>query len=198
MLAKKSHNLINIITWISIIGISVASLALIVVLSAFNGLEEVISSLNHRLTPDLQIAPIKGKTIDLSAFPMEQVGAVEGVDYVVPTITEDALFRANEKQHIGQVKGVGKAYEQIERIREVVFEQGEMSLSDADYDYAVPGAGVAWYLGINAYDPYSVLRIYVPKRGNASSMSLENSFNSGVLTVQSVFATEQEMDEKMV
>ena len=198
LLAKKSHNLINIITWISIIGISVASLALIVVLSAFNGLEEVISSLNHRLTPDLQIAPIKGKTIDLSAFPMEQVGAVEGVDYVVPTITEDALFRANEKQHIGQVKGVGKAYEQIERIREVVFEQGEMSLSDADYDYAVPGAGVAWYLGINAYDPYSVLRIYVPKRGNASSMSLENSFNSGVLTVQSVFATEQEMDEKMV
>ena len=198
LLAKKSHNLINIITWISIIGISVASLALIVVLSAFNGLEEVISSLNHRLTPDLQIAPIKGKTIDLSAFPMEQVGAVEGVDYVVPTITEDALFRANEKQHIGQVKGVGKAYEQVERIREVVFEQGEMSLSDADYDYAVPGAGVAWYLGINAYDPYSVLRIYVPKRGNASSMSLENSFNSGVLTVQSVFATEQEMDEKMV
>ena len=198
LLAKKSHNLINIITWISIIGISVASLALIVVLSAFNGLEEVISSLNHRLTPDLQIAPIKGKTIDLSAFPMEQVSAVEGVDYVVPTITEDALFRANEKQHIGQVKGVGKAYEQIERIREVVFEQGEMSLSDADYDYAVPGAGVAWYLGINAYDPYSVLRIYVPKRGNASSMSLENSFNSGVLTVQSVFATEQEMDEKMV
>ena len=198
LLAKKSHNLINIITWISIIGISVASLALIVVLSAFNGLEEVISSLNHRLTPDLQIAPIKGKTIDLSAFPMEQVGAVEGVDYVVPTITEDALFRANEKQHIGQVKGVGKAYEQIERIRGVVFEQGEMSLSDADYDYAVPGAGVAWYLGINAYDPYSVLRIYVPKRGNASSMSLENSFNSGVLTVQSVFATEQEMDEKMV
>lgn len=198
LLAKKSHNLINIITWISIIGISVASLALIVVLSAFNGLEEVISSLNHRLTPDLQIAPIKGKTIDLSAFPMEQVSAVEGVDYVVPTITEDALFRANEKQHIGQVKGVGKAYEQVERIREVVFEQGEMSLSDADYDYAVPGAGVAWYLGINAYDPYSVLRIYVPKRGNASSMSLENSFNSGVLTVQSVFATEQEMDEKMV
>ena len=53
-------------------------------------------------------------------------------------------------------------------------------------------------VGINAYDPYSVVRVYVPKRGNASSLSLENSFNSGVLSVQSVFATEQEMDEKIV
>ena len=105
LLAKKSHNLINIITWISILGISVGSFALIVVLSAFNGLEKVISSMNNRLTPDLQIAPVKGKTIDLTAFPLGQLKDIQGVDYVIPTITEDALFRANDKQHIGQVKG---------------------------------------------------------------------------------------------
>lgn len=198
LLAKKSHNLINIITWISIVGISVASFALIVVLSAFNGLEDVISSLNNRLTPDIQIASSVGKTIDLQRFPVDKLKSLQGVDYVVPTITEDALFRANDKQHIGQVKGVGTDYEQIDRIKEVVFNQDDLLLSDEDYDFAVPGAGVAWYLGINAYDPYAVVRVYVPKRGNASSMSLENSFNSGVLTVQSVFATEQEMDEKVV
>lgn len=198
LLAKKSHNLINIITWISIIGISVASFALIVVLSVFNGLEDVISSLNNRLTPDVQISSSAGKTIDLQSFPSERLLSIQGVDYVVPTLTEDALFRANDKQHIGQVKGVGSDYERIERMKEVVFNQDTLLLSDGDYDFAVPGAGVAWYLGINAYDPYSVVRVYVPKRGNASSMSLENSFNSGVLNVQSVFATEQEMDEKIV
>lgn len=198
LLAKKSHNLINIITWISIIGISVASFALIVVLSVFNGLEDVISSLNNRLTPDVQISSSAGKTIDLQSFPSERLLSIQGVNYVVPTLTEDALFRANDKQHIGQVKGVGVDYEKIERIKEVVFNQDTMLLSDGDYDFAVPGAGVAWYLGINAYDPYSVVRVYVPKRGNASSLSLENSFNSGVLSVQSVFATEQEMDEKIV
>lgn len=198
LLAKKSHNLINIITWISIVGISVASFALIVVLSAFNGLEDVISSLNNRLTPDIQIASAVGKTIDLQSFPSDKLLSIQGVDYVVPTITEDALFRANDKQHIGQVKGVGADYEKVERMKEVVFNQDEMLLSDEDYDFAVPGAGVAWYLGINVYDPYAVVRVYVPKRGNASSMSLENSFNSGVLTVQSVFSTEQEMDEKVV
>lgn len=198
LLAKKSHNLINIITWISIIGISVASFALIVVLSVFNGLEDVISSLNNRLTPDVQISSSAGKTIDLQSFPSERLLSIQGVDYVVPTLTEDALFRANDKQHIGQVKGVGSDYERIERMKEVVFNQDTLLLSDGDYDFAVPGAGVAWYLGINAYDPYSVVRVYVPKRGNASSLSLENSFNSGALNVQSVFATEQEMDEKIV
>ena len=199
LLAKKSHNLINIITWISILGISVGSFALIVVLSAFNGLEKVISSMNNRLTPDLQIAAVKGKTIDLTAFPLGQLKDIQGIDYVIPTITEDALFRANDKQHIGQVKGVGLEYQEIERLNEIVFGDGDLVLSDEDEHYfAVPGAGVAWYLGINAYNPYAMVRIYVPKRGNASLMSLENSFNSDVVTVRSVFSTEQEQDEKLV
>ena len=198
LVAKKSHNLINIITWISILGISVGSFALIVVLSAFNGLEKVISSMNNRLTPDLQIAAVKGKTIDLMVFPLDQLKDIQGVDYVVPTITEDALFRANDKQHIGQVKGVGIEYQEIGRMNEIVFGENGFQLSDGEYNFAVPGAGVAWYLGINAYNPYAMVRVYVPKRGNASLMSLENSFNSDVLTVRSVFSTEQEQDEKLV
>ena len=199
LLAKKSHNLINIITWISILGISVGSFALIVVLSAFNGLEKVISSMNNRLTPDLQISAVKGKTIDLTAFPLGQLKDIQGVEYVIPTITEDALFRANDKQHIGQVKGVGLEYQKIGRLSEIVFGEGGFVLADEDEHYfAVPGAGVAWYLGINAYNPYAMVRIYVPKRGNASQMSLENSFNSDVVTVHSVFSTEQEQDEKLV
>ena len=199
LLAKKSHNLINIITWISILGISVGSFALIVVLSAFNGLEQVISSMNSRLTPDLQIAPAKGKTIDLAAFPLGQLQKIQGVEYVIPTITEDALFRANDKQHIGQVKGVGVEYQNIARLNEIIYGNDGLQLADdEEHSFAVPGAGVAWYLGINAYNPYAIVRVYVPKRGNASMMSLENSFNSDVLTVRSVFSTEQEQDEKLV
>ena len=198
LLAKKSHNLINIITWISIVSVSVGAFALIVVLSAFNGLEQVISSMSNRLAPDIEITAVKGKTIDLSAFPTDRLKAMQGVEQVVPTITEDALFRANDKQHIGQVKGVGLAYEKVKRLGEVVFDDNVLVLQEEGTDLAVPGAGVAWYLGISAYEPYALLRIYVPKRGNASSMSLENGFNSGVLTVRRVFATEQEIDQKTV
>ena len=192
LLAKKSHNLIDIITWISIIGISVGAFALIVVLSAFNGLEQVISSMSNRLTPDLQVAAVKGKTINLAAFPLEQLKTVRGVEVVMPTITDDALLRANDKQHIGQVKGVGPEYARLKRINEVLL-GGEWIEGSA-----VPGAGVAWHLGINPYSPYAMVRVYVPKRGEASQMSLENGFNSDVLTVQNVFMTEQELDEKLV
>ena len=199
LLAKKSHNLINIITWISILGISVGAFALIVVLSAFNGLEQVISTMNNRLAPDLQIAPTKGKTVDLATFPLSQLQDIQGVEHVIPTITEDALFRATDKQHIGQVKGVGVEYQNIARLNEIIYGNDGLQLADEEeHSFAVPGAGVAWYLGINAHDPYAMLRVYVPKRGNASMMSLENSFNSDVLTVRSVFSTEQEQDEQLV
>ncbi len=198
LLAKKSHNLINIITWISIVGISVASFALIVVLSAFNGIEDVVAALNNRLTPSILIAPEKGKTLSLTAFPIDKLKAIKGVDYVVPTLTEDALFRANDKQHIGKVKGVGADFGKVHSVRETLSSEDAFSLSDSSLFFAVPGSGVAWYLGINTYNPYAMLQIYVPKRGNASSFNLENSFSSGTLTVQSVFSTNQEADEKLV
>ena len=198
LLGKKSQNLINIITWISIVGIGVGSFALIVVLSAFNGLEQVISSMNNRLTPDIQVAPVKGKTLDLTAFPLGKIKEMPGVAYVVPTLTEDALFRVDDKQHIGQVKGVGTEYQEVDRMHEVVPGETGMLLSEDGHNFAIPGTGVAWRLGINAYNPYAMLRVYVPKRGNASQMSLENGFNADVLTVQSVFVTQQEIDEKLV
>lgn len=178
--------------------ISVAAFALIVVLSAFNGLEEVISSMSNRLAPDLQIAAVKGKTIDLKTFPMEKIKALQGVAFAVPTITEDALFRSDDKQHIGQVKGVGEEYEQVGRLQSVMFDDNQLKLSEGEYNYAIPGVGVAWYLGINPNDPFAMLRIYVPKRGNASSMTLENGFNSDVLGIQGCFSTEQELDQTMV
>ena len=198
LLGKKSQNLINIITWISIVGIGVGSFALIVVLSAFNGLEQVISSMNNRLTPDIQVAPVKGKTLDLTAFPLGKIKEMPGVAHVVPTLTEDALFRVDDKQHIGQVKGVGTEYQEVDRMHEVVPGETGMLLSEDGHNFAIPGTGVAWRLGINAYNPYAMLRVYVPKRGNASQMSLENGFNADVLTVQSVFVTQQEIDEKLV
>lgn len=198
LLGKKSQNLINIITWISIVGIGVGSFALIVVLSAFNGLEQVISSMSNRLTPDIQVAPMKGKTLDLTSFPLGKIKEMPGVTHVVPILTEDALFRVDDKQHIGQVKGVGIEYQEIERLHEVVPGETGMLLSEDGHNFAIPGTGVAWRLGINAYNPYAMLRVYVPKRGNASQMSLESGFNADVLTVQSVFVTQQEIDEKLV
>lgn len=197
LLAKKSHNLINIITSISVIGVGVGAFALIVVLSVFNGFEDLISSMVNQLSPELLVEPTKGKTIHLKTFPVEQIKSLENVSKFIPTITEDALFKYNENQHIGTLKGVEKSFQEMEHLGNLVT-QGEFLLQNKDFCYAVPGVGVAWHLGMNINNPAVILQIYAPKRGNASTFSFENSFGSGQLVPSGVFSTQQEIDAQIV
>jgi lipoprotein-releasing system permease protein len=197
LFAKKSHNLINIITAISVIGVGVGAFALIVVLSVFNGFESVITKMVNHLTPELLIEPIKGKTIDLKQFPITEIYDVEGVLEVIPAITEDALFQSNERQHIGRIKAVGNAYQELEHLQEILV-QGEFLLQNQKHRFAVLGAGVVWYLGVNVNSPTAQIQIYLPKRGNPSSFRFENTFSTASITPVGVFATQQEIDEQLV
>ena len=198
LLAKKSHNLINIVTWISIISICVATFAMIFVLSVFNGFNTVISDMIHQFSPDLNISSVKGKTININDFPFDKIKDIDGVDYVFPTITEDVLFKNSNKQQIGQVKGVPEDYNKINRIKGTILGDTTFIIRNDKVNFGIPGAGMAYYLGINVYQPYSSIQVFVPKRGNASSFSIENSFNSGTLMVTDVFTTQQEVDERLV
>ena len=198
LLAKKSHNLINIITWISIISICVATFAMIFVLSVFNGFNTVISDMIHQFSPDLNISAVKGKTININDFPFDKIKEINGVDYVFPTITEDVLFKNSNKQQIGQVKGVPDDYNKISRIKGTILGDTTFIIRNDRINFGIPGAGMAYFLGINVYQPYSSIQVFAPKRGNASSFSIENSFNSGSLMVTDVFSTQQEIDERMV
>ena len=198
LLAKKSHNLINIVTWISIISICVATFAMIFVLSVFNGFNVVISDMIHQFSPDLNISSVKGKTIDLKEFPLDKLKEIDGVEYVFPTITEDVLFKNSNKQQIGQVKGVPSDYNKISRIRGTILNDSTFIVSNGNINFGIPGAGMAYFLGINIYQPYSSVQVYVPKRGNASSFNLENSFSSSKLVVTKIFSTQQEIDERLV
>ena len=198
LLAKKSHNLINIVTWISIISVCVATFAMIFVLSVFNGFNVVISDMIHQFSPDLNISAVKGKTINLNDFPLDKLKQINGIDYVFPTITEDVMFKNSNKQQIGQIKGVPHDYNKIDRVRGTILNDTTFDVSYNNINYGIPGAGMAYFLGINVYQPYSSIQVYVPKRGNASSFNLENSFNSSKLVVTNVFSTQQEVDERLV
>ena len=91
LLAKKSHNLINIITWISIISVCVATFAMIFVLSVFNGFNVVISDMIHQFSPDLNISLAKGKTISLNEFPLDKIKEIEDVDLLFTHATPSQL-----------------------------------------------------------------------------------------------------------
>lgn len=197
LLAKKSHNLINIVTWISIVSVAVAAFAMIFVLSVFNGFNVVISDNIHKMSADLQITSVKGKTLNVNEFPFDKIKEIKNVELVLPTITEDALFRNQDKQQIGQIKGVPEEFYTVDRIDKSIVKSGRFG-TDAYVDFAIPGVGMAYYLGINPNSPFTMIQVYVPRRGNASSFSLENSFNTGQLFVNQSFATNQEIDETTV
>ena len=197
LLAKKSHNLINIVTWISIVSVGIAAFAMIFVLSIFNGFNVVISDSIHKMSADLQITSVDGKTLNINEFPFDKIKEIKNVELVLPTITEDALFRNQDKQQIGQIKGVPEEFYQVERVDNSIVKTGRFG-TDADMGMAIPGVGMAYYLGINPNNPFSMLQVYVPRRGNASSFNLENSFNMGQLFVHQTFETDQDIDATTV
>lgn len=197
LVAKKSHNLINIITIISVVGVGVGAFALIVVLSVFNGFEQVISTLVNSVSPQLLIEPQLGKTIDTRTFPYGQIGKIDGVLAVTAITEEDALFRYNDKQHIGRIKGVESVYMELGHF-EPLMVQGSFVLKQDERPFAVVGSGVAWFLGINVKNPGSLITLFVPKRGKASVMSFEQSFNSLSIQPIGVFSSQQDYDAKYV
>jgi lipoprotein-releasing system permease protein len=197
LLAKKSHNLINIITMISVVGVGVGAFALIVVLSVFNGFEMVISKMVNQLAPDLVIEPVKGKTILLADFPEQQLRELPEVNQLIRVVQEDALFRFNDKQHVGVIKGVSEAYIEVSQIDSLI-SRGEALLKFESQQFAIVGAGVAWYLGLNPRNPAALMQVYLPSRGNPSSFQFEQSFNQATIQVSGVFTSQQELDASLV
>ncbi|PIY32934.1 MAG: hypothetical protein COZ08_06140, partial [Bacteroidetes bacterium CG_4_10_14_3_um_filter_42_6] len=104
LLSKKSHNLINVISMISVGGLSVGTMALIVVLSVFNGFEEVIKSLYSTFNPDFQVTALTGKTFHYNQFPTSRLAQLPELANIMEVVEEDALLRYNDQQFIARFK----------------------------------------------------------------------------------------------
>lgn len=182
---------------ISVVGLSVGTMALIVVLSVFNGFEDVIKSLYVTFNADLQITPVNGKTIHCNSFPHDEISRVPGVGGISQVVEEDALFKYRDKQHIARIKGVSGNFIGLSRI-DTMTVNGSFILQEGNSDFAVVGAGIAWHLDIYPQNVTNLLSVFVPKRGNASSFSFENAFNNRAVHPTGVFSIQQEFDEKYV
>lgn len=197
LVSKKSHNLINIISLISVIGQVVGTAALIIVLSVFNGFEDVIKNLYNTFNPDFVITAEKGKSFHYSNFPTGEMMSIEGVSGVAQVVEEDALFKYRDNQYIAKIKGVSDNYQNLSQIDSTIVD-GSFVLQEGASDFAVIGAGVAWYLDINIHDVRRLLSVYLPKRGNASSFSFNSAFNNKVIHPAGTFSVQQEFDENYV
>lgn len=172
-------------------------MALIVVLSVFNGFEDVIKSLYSTFNADLEITAVNGKTIHYNSFPSDKLINIQGVSGLSEVVEEDALFKYGDKQHIARIKGVSNNFIDLSRI-DTMTVNGTFILKEGSSDFAVVGAGIAWYLDIYPQNITNLLSIFVPMRGNASSFNFENAFNNRAVHPAGVFSIQQEFDEKYV
>ena len=190
LFSKKSHNAINIISGISSAGVGVGAMALVCVLSVFNGFELLISNMFSSFDPDLKITLVHGKTFDSNSPEFSKVRKLKSVAYFTEVVEENALLRFKTKQMPATIKGVSNDFEKMTRIDSIMYD-GDFILNDGAFERAVPGVGVAAILGLSAHfiDP---LYIYAPKRtSKINLLRPENSFNQMGTFVSGIFSVKQ-------
>lgn len=195
ILSPKSHQVINIISWVSLLGITAGTMALIVVLSVFNGFEHLVISLMNTFDPDLEIRVKEGKTFNPSDLPIGEIRQLPGVASFSEVVEENALLRYRERQHIVTIKGVDQEYIDASPLDSMIID-GVLLLKEGDVNYAVVGAGVAWYLDLNIHDLLTPLEVYIPRRQNMSVSNPLEAFNREMLIPSGVFSVQQEFDTR--
>lgn len=197
LFSKKTHNVINIISIISIVGVCIGTAALVIVLSVFNGFEGLVVSLYNSFDPDIHISVTKGKTFDITTFPIDRLKKLEGVESLTQVLEENALLKYKDKQYIASIKGVGKEYTRVSGLDSMIV-NGEFILSDGTHSFAVVGYGVAHNLSLEMHDLENPIHVFVPRQGEVSLTHPENAFNEDVVWPSGIFSIQHEFDSKYV
>lgn len=172
-------------------------MALIIVLSVFNGLETLVRSIFNTSDPDIKITAAEGKTFLPDPASLNLLSAVAGVSCYSLCIEENALLRYGERQYIASIKGVDDNYIRVTRIDSSMWD-GQFTLkSEQGRPYAIPGMGIANSLGlrINFITP---LDIFVPRKSGDSNLNPENAFNRRFIFPSGIYQVEQEFDSRYV
>jgi lipoprotein-releasing system permease protein len=197
LFSKKQTHAINIISGISILGVLVGSAALIMILSVFNGLEEVILSLYSNLTPEMRIEPRLGKTFDPSAPYFAAIKNDKSVASYTQVLQEKALIKYNDRPFIGTIKGVSDDFLKNQRLDSII-QFGSFTLKDKDGYFAVIGSTIQGSLGVSLKNQFASLQIFSPRRTAGNSLNPMNDFVSRAITPSGVFAVQQEFDDMII
>jgi len=197
LISKKSHNIINIISGISVSGITIGTMALIVVLSVFNGFETLITSMFNTFNPDLLISPVNGKSFSTDSIPKAEIEKIEGVLYFAEVIEENVLLRYERNQHIANIKGVSENYLQMTDLKDHMVE-GQAVLQNNGVNFALIGAGVSYYLDFYQNGSGRSISIYAPTRSEGFNLSLDDTFNNQNILSSGIFSVQQEFDLKYI
>lgn len=197
LLGKKSQNAINIISGISILGITTGTMALVIVLSVFNGFDSVVKKLFNTFDPELEISATEGKTFVPDPATVQSILELPGVAAMSEVLEENVLLLYSDRQHIATIKGVDEFYQDVTGLDTMVYE-GSMKLKDQNREYAVVGQGVAYKLGVGLsfIDPLWVYTI--DRKAKINMSNPEESIRRDFLYPSGIFIVESDIDSRYV
>lgn len=163
LFSKKSTHAINVISAISVVGVAVATMALVIVLSVFNGFHDLVATLFTNFDPQLEIVPAKGKTAPSDDPLLTQMRQLPEVDVATECVEDHAMAVFRDKQAMVTVKGVDDNFDQLSHITDILYGDGAYELHAANLQYGILGIRLANELGTGArWDGY--LPIYAPRK----------------------------------
>ena len=193
LFAKKSHNVINVISAISVAGIMLASFALICTLSVFNGFHDLVESLFKDFDPEIKVVPEGRKFFNIDDERILKATQLDFIEISTFTLEEQALLSYQSKQQIVMIKGVGDSYHDLVNIENVLKGNGIFMLQDDICNYGIMGVGLISRMDCGIKPAYP-LRLYVPKKeGRVSMTNPTTSFNqANIYSPGVIFMVEQE------
>jgi ABC-type lipoprotein release transport system permease subunit len=194
ILGKKSHNAINIVSAISMLGVIVGTSSFIIILSVFNGFDQLVQSMYNSFYPDIQVTAAEGKVFRINEDTLQSIRQLEGVYEVAEILEDNGLLVYKEKQTVSTVRGVSDNYNKVNEIDSLIW-RGEYSLHFKSMPRAVMGRGLSYHLGLNP-DLYEPLKIYVPKRKSRISMDPNKSLTRKYVMVSGIFSSQPDIDGK--
>ena len=197
LFAKKSHNVINIISAISAIGMAIGTAALVIILSIYNGFDELVKSTLSNVEPDILITPAKGKVFIPEEDMIGKVAALPGVRQYHKILEENVFVDYDEHQGVAKAKGVDESYEKDSPLIGHMT-AGAFALHKGEIPQMVAGAGLAYKMGMNP-SFLSSATIYFPARDrNFSLANPAASIESVSMRPAGIFTVNQQIDEELM
>ncbi|MBR5469331.1 MAG: ABC transporter permease [Paludibacteraceae bacterium] len=196
LFSKKKQNAINVISFIAASGVCLGTLALVCVLSVFNGFESLVKDMFAYFDPDLKIEAIEGKTFQINNSQFEQIKKMENVICFSEILEDNALIAYKNRQTPVVIKGIDKNYLKAISTDSILYD-GQFLVHDYYHNYAVIGIGLAWQLNIGLQFS-EALKIFVPKREEKINIAApDKSFNQQNALITGVYLTnEKDLDHK--
>jgi len=195
LFGKKSTNAIKVITGVSVIGISIGAAALVLILSVFNGFEDLLTGLFNAINADIRVTAMMGKTFDSDSIELAKIRSIDGIMEISQTLEEIALLDFNGTQDFCTVKGVDENFKNTTTIDSAMLD-GIFALKKGTVDQMVLGAGIAHRLNINLGNPFDAVAVYAPNRKQRGP--LDKAFKTQYAYPIGQFSIKQDYDYQYV